>query len=165
VVLSSIYAVSMPAPYVGIAGNDRHPLVMAAQFYGIAPINVFNNIDLQMVDNWFTLADTQTDTLLPILDVDGSRLAYHRSDRIYFGNTVGFRRGEIGSTDCSFTRREKSIRYLANVWMAENGITGTRAIRYTQYYRPHPDQQLLAQNIYRINPVTIRCTVDFSITR
>lgn len=165
VVLSVIYAVSMPAPYIGIKGNDQHPIVMAAQFYGIAPINVFNNIDLQMVDNWFTLADAQTDTILPILDVDGSRLAYHRSDRIYFGNTVRFRRGEIGAKDCSFTRREKSIRYLANVWMSENGITGTRVIRYTQYYRPHPDQQLLAQNIYRINPVTVRCTVDFSITR
>jgi hypothetical protein len=126
---------------------------------------VFNQTDLRMVENWFTLTDVQTGALLPIFDVDGSRLDYHSSDRIYFGNTVTFRRREIISKGCSFTRRERSIRYLTNVWMAKNGITGSRTIRFTHYHQPSPNQKLLAQNIYETNPVTVRCNVDFSVTR
>lgn len=159
-----IFAVSMPVPFVGIKGS-RNAVVLAAQFYGITEINVFNKTDLRMVENWFTLTDVQTEALLPIFDVDGSRLEYHRSDRIYFGNTVTFRRREIVSKDCAFTRRESTIRYLANVWMADNGITGSRTIRFTHYHQPSPNQKLLAQNTYEVKPATIRCSVDFNVTR
>jgi hypothetical protein len=118
-----------------------------------------------MIDNWFTLTDVETNTLLPVFAKDGSRLGLHRSDRLYFGNTVKFRRGEIGKTDCAFTRREKSMRYLTQVWMHNTGLKGTREILYTQYHQPHPDQLLVAQNIYTKNPVEVRCEVTFTSKR
>lgn len=165
VVLGFFYAIAIPAPSMGIPGDAKSPLAKAAHIYGIAPINVFNSTDLHMIDNWFTLTDLQTGELLPILNDDGSRLALHRSDRVYFGNTLKFRRREIGETDCAFARREGSLTYLSNVWMHSESLTGTRQIRYVQYHQPHPNQKRMAQNIYETHPIEVRCTIDFSITR
>ncbi|MFM2308598.1 MAG: hypothetical protein RLY87_718 [Chloroflexota bacterium] len=164
-VLGFFYTIAMPAPSAGIPGDAKSPLAIAARIYGIAPINVFNSTDMHMVDNWFTLTDVASGELLPILNVDGTRLSYHRSDRVYFGNTVQFRRKEIGKTGCAFERRKVSMFYLGNVWMHHNAVRGKRVIRYTQYYQPHPDQTRIAQNVYQVNPIEVRCTVDFTITR
>lgn len=161
--LAVAYTLAMPAPYLGKKGDKESRLAVAAHVYGIAPINVFNATDLHMVDNWFTLTDVVSGTVVPIFAPDGSRLSMHASDRLYFGNTIKFRRGEIGQTDCAFERREKSMRYLARVWLATTDLAGPRMIHYTQYHQPHPDQKLLTQNIYRESPVEIRCEVDFEI--
>ena len=163
--LGMVYGITLPVPYMGHKGYNDHPLSLAARVYGDAPINVFNSTDLHMIDNWFTLTDVETNTLLPVFAKDGSRLGLHRSDRLYFGNTVKFRRGEIGKTDCAFTRREKSMRYLTQVWMHNTGLKGTREILFTQYHQPHPNQSLVAQNIYTKNPVEVRCEVTFTSKR
>jgi predicted DCC family thiol-disulfide oxidoreductase YuxK len=163
--LGLAYAIAIPVPYMGHKGYNKHPLAQAARVYGDTHIDVFNSIDLKMMDNWFTLTDVETNTLLPIFDTDGSRFALHRSDRVYFGNTLRFRRSEIFQTGCGYTRWEKHMDYLTQVWMHNVGLTGTREIRFTQYHRPHPDQDLVAQNIYRKNPVEVRCEVTFTSMR
>jgi hypothetical protein len=118
-----------------------------------------------MMDNWFTLTHVETNTLVPIFNKDGSRLGLHRSDRIYFGNTLRFRRSEIPKTDCAFTRQEARIRYITQVWMHNAGLKGTHEILYTQYHQPHPNHALVAQNIYKKNPVELRCEVTFTSVR
>ena len=163
--LGLAYGLTTPVPIMGHDGYNNHPLAQAARVYGDTEINVFNRFDLQMMDVWFTLTDVKTNTVLPVFDKDGSRLAMHRSIRIYFSYTLRFRRGEVGKNDCAFSRREEIIRYLTQVWMHSSGLTGTREILYTQYYRPHPDIGLLTQNVYTKSPAQLRCEVTFTSTR
>lgn len=162
--LGAIYLVSMPIPYLGIAGRTSL-LSKAAHIYGIAPIDVFNNKDLLMMENWFTLTDVHTQQLLPVFEQDGSRLAYHKSDRVYFGHTIKFRRSEIGKPDCAFGRQEKIMRYLSEIWMHQSGLKGAHEFIYTQYYQEAPSQQTLATNLYKPNPSTVRCSVEYSVQR
>jgi len=162
--LGTVYLVSMPIPYLGMAGS-ANIMNNAAWRYGIAPIDVFNNKDLRMTENWFTLTDTTSNRLLPILDSDGSRLAYHKSDRIYFGHTLKFRRLEIGNPDCGFLGHEGKMRYFAEVWMNDSGLTGSRNFRYTQYYQAAPSPLLLEMNVYELNPTEVRCSVEYTVTR
>lgn len=162
--LGIVYFVTAPVLVVGHKGYNSHPLAQAAQVYGDTHIDVFNHDDLKLMDNWFTLTDVETNTLIPILAQDGSRLALHRSDRVY-GNMLRFRRFEIYETGCGFIRWEKSIRYITQVWMYDTGNVGKRKILYTQYYRPHPNHALVSQNIYKKDPLELRCEVTFTSER
>jgi hypothetical protein len=118
-----------------------------------------------MTENWFTLTDATSNRLLPILDSDGSRLAYHKSDRIYSGYTLKFRRLEIGNPDCGFLGHEEKMRYFAEVWMNDSGLTGSRNFIYTQYYQAVPSPLLLEMNVYEPNPTEVRCSVEYTVTR
>ena len=162
--LGTVFSFSMPMRYIGIAGSSSL-MTNAAHIYGVAIIDVFNNKDLLMMENWFTITDVTSNQLLPIFDSDGSRLGYHKSDRIYFGHTVDFRRAEINQPDCAFIRHEKKIRYLTEVWMFKSGITGPHDFIYTQYYQKAPSAQLLEMNVYKPNPTEVRCSVEYTVTR
>jgi predicted DCC family thiol-disulfide oxidoreductase YuxK len=162
--LGTVFLFSMPMRYIGITGSSSLTS-NAAHFYGVAVIDVFNNQDLLMMENWFTLTDATLNRLLPILDSDGSRLEYHKSDRIYFGHTLKFRRIEIGNSDCAFVRQAKMMRYLTAVWMNNSGLTGSRNFIYTQYYQAAPSLLLLEMNVYKPNPTEVRCSVEYTVTR
>ncbi|SPO67406.1 DUF393 domain-containing protein [Pseudomonas sp. JV241A] len=164
ILLGSIYFISIPAPYIGITGSSNSG-TSAATFYGIAPINVFNKTDLRMAENWFTLTDANTNTLLPIFNEKGERLPYHKSDRVYFGYTLRFRRGEIDSVDCAFDRRLASIDYLTRTWLNQSPAhRETRKFTYTQYYQPIPDNESLLKNLYTPNKQVIRCTREYEVS-
>jgi predicted DCC family thiol-disulfide oxidoreductase YuxK len=163
-VLGAVYLASMRIPYIEIERKDSL-LNNAAHIYGIAPIDVFNNTDLLMMENWFTLTEATSNRLLPVFDRDGSRFAYHKSDRIYYGHTIIFRRSEIGRPNCAFMRQEPMMRYLANIWMHQSRLTGSHEFIYTQYYQKAPSVQLLAMNAYKPNLVEVRCTVNFTVVR
>src|SRR5690606_11144929 len=120
--LGIIYLVCLLAPDLRISGN-RNTAVDAAAFYGIAPIDVFNKTDLKMAENWCSITNFELNEQLPIFTKTGTRLGYHNSDRVYFGHTLRFRRGEIGHEDCSFERWRPSIEYLTRVWIEQVGLT------------------------------------------
>lgn len=163
VLLGSIYFASIPAPYLGISGT-RSTAVNAASFYGITPIDVFNKTDLRMSENWFTLMNTDSNTHLPIFTDEGSRLKYHKSDRIYFGHTLRFRRGEIDHKDCAFERRRQSIEYLSRVWLHQSSFNaGNYHFVYTQYHQPLPDYDLLLGNDYIPKKSVIRCVKEYEL--
>jgi hypothetical protein len=162
--LGIVYGVTAPVLFVGHVGYNNHPLAQAAQVYGDTHIDVFNSVDLKMMDSWFTLTDVETNTLIPIFAKDGSRLALIRSGRLYF-ITLLIRRGESYETGCGFTRWEMGVRYLTQVWMYDTGNIGTRKILFTQYYRPHPNHALVVKNIYQKNTVEERCEVTFTSDR
>jgi predicted DCC family thiol-disulfide oxidoreductase YuxK len=162
--LGIVYLVSMPVRYLDIAGSSSL-MTNAARIYGVAIIDVFNDQDLLMMENWFTITDATSNQPLPIFDSDGTRLEYHKSDRIYFGHTVYFRRREIDQPDCAFVRHEKKMRYLTEVWMFKSGFTGSHNFIYTQYHQSAPSALLLEMNVYEPNPTEVRCSVEYTVTR
>jgi predicted DCC family thiol-disulfide oxidoreductase YuxK len=164
--LSVFYLAAIPAPYVGHAGW-HNPLADGAQIYGIAPINVFNATDLHLAENWFTLSLLEGDreTLLPILAADGSRLAYHASDRVYFGKTLQWRRRHISQPGCFFDEDQDLMNYLVSIYLRKQGLPkGEYRVRYRQYFEPLADSAQLMRNEYVRQPRELRCTVDFSVT-
>ena len=71
-------------------------------FYsGLVAPNVFNRQDLTMGDRWPVIerVDRSAPELVPFTGPDGERLAYHRSDLLYFGNSLRWRRGMIDVAD------------------------------------------------------------------
>jgi predicted DCC family thiol-disulfide oxidoreductase YuxK len=164
ILLGVIYFVSIPAPYIGISGAGG-PAVNASEFYGITPIDVFNRTDLRMSENWFTLTSSDTKTLLPVFSENGERLRYHKSDRVYFGYTLRFRRNEIDQADCAFDREFKTIDYLTRIWTNHSSIGhGRRKFTYTQYYQPLPNNAFLLKSAYVIEKPVIRCAREYEIS-
>jgi hypothetical protein len=164
--LGVFYFLAIPAPYMGHSGWPTK-LANDAHIYGITPINVFNRTDLRMVENWFTLhlLEGGAATLAPLLSENGERLAYHRSDRVYFGNTLLWRRFTIGSQGCLLERSSSIIGYLARVDLDARGKPpGEYRYRYTQYLEPIADPELLRQNRYIRGKITSPCTLEFIVS-
>lgn len=131
----------------------------AAWIYGVGTINVFNQTDLRMGENWFTISKKGPDnieSLLPIFSEDGTRLAAHRSDRIYFGNTVRFRRAVIGQEGCQFDAFRSMFDYLV-----ENDRKGGETFVYRQYREPLPSAQLLLRGQYVASERRLVCEVTY----
>jgi len=167
--LGLIYLCWIPLPKIGpllsllpaSTARVTDDLANAAYFHGMAPINVFNKVDLGMAETWFTLSVVQPDgsrALLPVFAENGSRLAMHRSDRVYFGFTLPFRRRAIGHDGCLFEQHRKAIEYLTE---SVRQTLGSAKILYTQYHQPLPDHDLLVHNTYRPARVTQVCSVAF----
>jgi predicted DCC family thiol-disulfide oxidoreductase YuxK len=163
--LSVFYLVAIPAPYIGFPGW-QNPLADTARIYGLGPINVFNATDLGMAENWFTLSLLTGDheSLMPILAEDGSRLSYHASDRVYFGETLPWRRRHIGQPGCFFDQDQDQMRYLASIYLSKQELPrGEYRVRYRQYFQALPDSGQVARNRYVRQPSEVRCTVDFTV--
>ncbi|CAM4078054.1 hypothetical protein MB901379_02157 [Mycobacterium basiliense] len=164
--LGVFFLVAIPAPFLGHQGRPN-PLAEGAHIYGMAPINVFNETDLRMAENWFTLSllSDAHETLLPILAEDGSRLGYHASDRVYFGKTLQWRRRHIGQSGCFFPQDENEMRYLTSIYLRKQDLPpGSYRVRYRQYFEPLPTSGLITHNRYQRQPRQLRCTDDFSVT-
>ena len=91
-----------------ISANIKYTLNPIIDKFGLVLPVVFNNTDLSMGDNWLVIhrkLENSEFSLIPITDLDGSRLTYenmdilnfsnHNSDFFYFGNTLGYRRSMI----------------------------------------------------------------------
>lgn len=84
----------------GTSPADLAPAVSHYEHYsrklGFSPPNVFNTPDLRTSDHWASvhrLVGTNQQILVPFAaPEDGARLAYHRSDPIYYGNSLRWRR-------------------------------------------------------------------------
>jgi predicted DCC family thiol-disulfide oxidoreductase YuxK len=168
-VLCLFYLLALPAPYLGWPGfssTGGMPSVIsafarAAHVYGVGPISVFNASDLRLTENWFTISAVGSDgakTLLPIFAEDGSRLAMHRSDRVYFGYTLMFRRGMIGHTGCAFDHYKTLLRYLAE---RARSAASTSSFVYDQYFQPLPESAGLLAGSFATVAAQRVCEVQF----
>lgn len=163
-IIGIIYFVSIPAPYLGVPGI-KNAVVKSSELYGITPINVFNITDIRMAENWFTIDSQDFKQRLPIFTEGGERLHYHKSDRIYFGHTVKFRRKEISQEDCAYERHNEHIKYLAKVWLNQIGAeSGRYRFLYTQYFKPLPDINALLENQYIPTEKIVRCQNEFNVS-
>jgi hypothetical protein len=168
-ILLSCFILALPLPY--LAKNPPkilkkfHRLVAsptsAASIYGVGPIDVFNHTDLRMAENWFTLTKRGKDgmeQLLPIFSEDGKRLAAHESDRIYFGNTVAFRRQVIGKDGCQFDAYRSMVNYLVE---SERLNSEDATFVYRQYSELLPSVELILQGRYVATERRLVCEVNF----
>lgn len=160
------YFLAIPSPYLGHEGW-KNRLAQSAHIYGITPIDVFNKSDLKMAENWFTLSvkTGAGERLLPILQSDGSRLAYHASDRIYFGNTLKFRRDYIDKNGCFFESERQRMNYLVSVALRKSDMDDSAGLSfvYRQYYQSLPDDGLIAANLFVPQSTVLRCEVVFTV--
>ncbi|HEY8270762.1 MAG TPA: DUF393 domain-containing protein [Pseudobdellovibrionaceae bacterium] len=162
--LAGGYLVAIPAPYIGIEGSPN-VVQKAAHYYGITPINVFNSGDLRMAENWFTLNSIDNKELVPLFTEFGSRLDMHISDRVYFGNTLRFRRGVIGDNQCAFEKMRPSIEYLSKVYLhLKSAPSGEYTFKYDQYYQALPADEELFRGKYRVQPKEVKCNTLFKVS-
>jgi hypothetical protein len=69
-------------------------------WFGLDAPQVFNDADLRMGDRWPVIHRIDADgqrTLVPFNGNNGERLAYHKNDLLYFGNSLRWRRRMIGN--------------------------------------------------------------------
>ncbi|WP_159947169.1 DCC1-like thiol-disulfide oxidoreductase family protein [Rhizobium sp. 18065] len=169
--LAIAYVVTIPTPYLFMTAPQpvqsvlgfAKPLANAAHIYGITPINVFNRTDLAMAENWFTISAIAADgseRLLPILNEKGQRLEAHRSDRIYFGNTLKFRRAVIGTDKCEYLNYQKMMTYLVASVSDEQG-----SYLYRQYHQPLASPVDINAGTYIQRPSHMVCEIVFNYTR
>ncbi len=165
--LALLFLAAVPAPSLNWEGvpmpTPARRGVEAAHLYGMTPINVFNRADLRMAENWFTLsrvAPSGSLERLPILREDGSRLEWHRSDRVYFGHTLRFRRGALREErGCHFDRFRATIEWLASVDAAPEGTT----FEFVQLHQPLPELRLLLDGRYVSQPADVVCRERFDL--
>ncbi len=84
-------------------GGSLAPWIAQPVLYyaGLVAPNVFNTIDLTMGERWTVLTriDGTRATMVPFDGLDGERLAYLRSDLLYFANSLLWRREMIFADD------------------------------------------------------------------
>ena len=115
-----------------------------------------------MSENWFVLTN-ENGEILPLTKENGARDILHKSDRIYFGHTLRFRREVIGTKKCSFEEQSSRIIYLAKV-VNNYSKTPIKEFSYIQYYQKLPDFDLLRyRNEFVLSPIEIRCKINFSL--
>lgn len=157
------YFFAVPAPYVDWNGW-KNTLAGSAHLYGITPINVFNKTDLRMSENWFTLDSDNFSEQVPLFAVDGSRLGLHKSDRVYFGHTLRFRRRTIGTGECQLEKWQPQLTYLAKVYLEErNAPADTYRFIYTQYQQPLVSAEDIAENRYPRQEKRILCKENLNV--
>ena len=89
----------------------------------------------------------------------------HKSDRVYFGKTLRFRRSVIGKDECAFENRKDSIDYLSKVYLHLKGAAaGKYGINYYQYYQPLPSADEIYNGRYKKQKIKIKCTVLFNVS-
>jgi hypothetical protein len=154
---------AVPAPFLGWEGI-RNSGASAAHIYGITPIDVFNKTDLRMAENWFTIESVDFNELVPIFADNGTRLEMNKSDRIYFGHTVLYRRNVIGIEECHFDSYKQTMEYLSNVYLEQkNAPEKTYRFIYKQYKQLLPPSFGLMKNQYQLQNVQNVCQILFSV--
>lgn len=162
-VLILFYFAAVPAPYVGWPGIPNLG-ARAAHIYGITPIDVFNKTDLRMAENWFVLSSIDFDEPLPVLAEDGSRLSMHKSDRIYFGHTLRFRRSVIGSDGCQFESWRPMFEYLSKIYLQQRKADeGYYGFAYRQLQQPLVSSADIALNQFKPAPIQLICELDYKV--
>lgn len=83
---------------------DKYPVLF---YSGLVAPNVFNRADLSMGDRWPVIErlDGPHRGPVPLNGPEGERLSYHRSDLLYFGNSLLWRRGMIDVGDLAAYHR------------------------------------------------------------
>jgi hypothetical protein len=139
-------------------------LLQLTPMYGLAQINVFNEDDLKMNEHWFIIRAIRPDgskTLLPFTGSEGERLAWHGSDRVYFGNSLGWRRAaNFRANICFEPEDEVKIQEIIgwHQWRSKE-----RDDRYSVVYfvQPCPRISLTGPPFFVLEEPRATCTASF----
>lgn len=122
----------------GIKSPIRNPVIDARfneshHIMGLAPIDVFNKRDLELSYHYFTAS--KSGKLMPYTTALGMRDSWHHSDKVYFGNSLRWRRAHISEPIYPFTELDK--RYFCQV------------ASWSNYYYPD-DKNIVTLDFYSV---------------
>lgn len=134
----------------------------AYETVGLAPINVFNKQDLRMSEVFFVMERLEKPgkwAMVPFTGLMGERLAWHESDRLYFGNSLRYRRGS--ADEMCFTPRQ--ARYIRELVLTDREWNGVAASSYRiRYYRqPLPDTDQIRKYVFEYPKIEAMCEVTY----
>jgi predicted DCC family thiol-disulfide oxidoreductase YuxK len=134
----------------------------AYETVGLAPINVFNAADLRMSEVFLVMERRDEEgewDLLPFTGLHGQRLDWHESDRVYFGNSLAFRRRGRDNT-CLHDWQLTLIR--ERIAINEHRSEVTDGIYRLRYFRqPLPDTNALLQYQFTYPGIEQTCEVEY----
>ena len=129
--------------------------------FGLCEINVFNFLDLHQSDNFFTLKRQSGDSwsLVPFNGEEGERLSWHMSDKLYFGNSVKWRRSFLDMVhDCAFNETDKY--FLNQLIQIDNNQHSVKSEYYKlDFYHQKLPQYSLKENMFKQAPITHTCSM------
>jgi predicted DCC family thiol-disulfide oxidoreductase YuxK len=170
IILLPFYFLATPAQFAGWNGRDNIG-AEAIGIFGVQPIDVFNRSDLRMSENWFSIYSEDFEELVPVLDRDGKRLEMHRSDRIYFGNTLIYRRRSIGQQGCHWhtlgDNLKNTAKYLMRVYLkSRQAPPGEYWFVLDQYFQSNVTGREIRASRFEKVEKEIVCSIseDISIT-
>jgi predicted DCC family thiol-disulfide oxidoreductase YuxK len=134
----------------------------ANETVGLAPINVFNVADLAMSEVFFVV-ERQSENgeweMLPFTGLSGERLLWHESDRVYFGNSLVFRRWK-GDKTCMHEWQSRYVLELVAISEAETGSRGG-IYRFRYFKQPLPDTEELKRYRFAYPGIHPTCEVEY----
>jgi hypothetical protein len=146
-----------------LPGWIRNPVLY---YSGLVAPNVFNQVDLTMGDRWPVLyrLDGEHRGMVPLNGPEGERLAYHRSDLLYFGNSLRWRRGMIWQSDLAAYHQPGADGYEYARRMAlydyrRHGATGNGLYHFS-LFRNHASEFALGADPTRYRPELV---LDFTL--
>lgn len=145
-ILYAIYFIgTLPGSPLGLtAYKYSRNTSVTAHIIGLVPINVFNNEDIGMSYHFFTvtrLSKQGEEQLVPYTSSNGSRLEWHNSDRVYFGNSLKWRRSKNIEPILPPTERDKQ--YFGEIvrWAEHFYDNQDADYRFDFYSVPRPKEK------------------------
>lgn len=142
----------------------RRWLGQAHKLVGLNEINVFNANDLRMSEGFFTVEARGEDgvlRMLPYTGPAGERLAWHYSDRVYFANSLAYRRHR--PADHHYCYRESHLPHIREIVAWTHGDEALQAPQYLirYYFQPLPEAEQLKRYEFRMPDIRPVCEVVF----
>ena len=136
---------TLPGSPPGLTGHKySRNISVTAHILGLVPINVFNNEDIGMSYHFFTvtrLSSEGEDQLVPYTSSNGSRLQWHKSDRVYFGNSLKWRRSKNHAPILPPTERDKQYFNEVVQWAEHFYGKHDADYRFDFYSVPRPQEE------------------------
>ena len=142
----------------------RRWLGQTHKLVGLNEINVFNANDLRMSEGFFTVEARGADgglRMLPFTGPVGERLAWHYSDRVYFANSLAYRRER--PADHHYCYRESHLPLIREIVAWAHGDEALQAPQYLirYYFQPLPEAEQLKRYEFRMPDIRLVCEVVF----
>jgi predicted DCC family thiol-disulfide oxidoreductase YuxK len=142
----------------------RRWLGRAHELVGLNEINVFNANDLRMSEGFFTVEARGADGILRMLPFTGplgERLGWHYSDRVYFANSLAYRR--YRPVDHHYCYRESHLPHIREIvaWGREDAALQAPQYLIRYYFQPLPEAAQLKRYEFRMPDIQPVCEVVF----
>jgi hypothetical protein len=142
----------------------RRWLGQAHKLVGLNEINVFNANDLRMSEGFFTVEARGADgglRMLPYTGSLGERLAWHYSDRVYFANSLAYRRER--PADHHYCYRDSHLPLIREIVAWAHADEALQAPQYLirYYFQPLPEAEQLKRYEFHMPDIRPVCEVVF----
>lgn len=159
--LAVIFFATLP-----LFGSAPPPVFLSqmSHVFSIAQINVFNQQDLMMNEHWFLIravAPDGSETLLPFNGLDGERLEWHESDRVYFGNSIRWRRVANFRSSICFDPADTELIQEVIGWNRVRDEKPVDHYKVDYFVQPKPRFNFQQAPYFVIDDPRLTCTAQF----